>query len=97
MATDELLLPMLRAVAPFIRSLHALLEMINVLSASVCVCECVCVFIVVVVVVVVLVVVVVVVVVVEEFVVATNRSRSHHAREACRLLPTITRSAVCRV
>jgi len=40
-AIEELLLYMLRAVAPCIRSLHALLEMLNLLCASVCVCACV--------------------------------------------------------
>jgi len=42
-AIDKLLLPMLRALAPCIRSLHAFLAMLNVLSASVCVRACVCV------------------------------------------------------
>jgi len=35
-AIHELLLPMLRAVAPCIRSLHALLEILNLLCAFVC-------------------------------------------------------------
>ena len=71
MAIDKLLLPMQKALAPCILSLHAL-----------CVCVCLCVYVVVVVV-----VEVVVVVVVVESVIATNSSRSHHAIQACPPLP----------
>jgi hypothetical protein len=43
-AIDELLLPTLRALAQCIRNLHALLEMLNILSACLCVaCVSVCV------------------------------------------------------
>ena len=71
MAIDELLLPILRALAQCSRSLHALLEILKVLSVF-CVCVCVC---------------VVVVVAVEESVAAINSSRSHHDTRVSPSLP----------